>query len=63
MIFYRLNKQIDSNSIIRDIQNLLTKYSQDQLENLVLTINIKHIYEENNTTQVKNLEYQKTNPA
>jgi len=56
-VYYRLNKEIDSNRIIQDIKNLLS--GRENLSNSILEIRIKSI-EYEDTSHIPKLEYKKT---
>jgi hypothetical protein len=57
MIYYTLNKNISSEKIINDINNLVSKFSKEDIENMVLVINIQKITNHNYDSLLPKITY------
>jgi hypothetical protein len=57
MIYYRLNKSIDGNKILQDIQKLVSKNSNTDNEEMILVISVKKITNNSGDSLIPKLEY------
>jgi hypothetical protein len=57
MICYKLDKNIDGNKILQDIQKLITKNSNVDNKEIVLVISIKQITNHSGDSLIPKLEY------
>jgi hypothetical protein len=56
MLAYCLNKNLDSQKLLQDIQNLVNKHNQDPNNQLILTIRVVKINQET-VEHIPKLEY------
>lgn len=57
MICYKLDKNIDGNKILQDIQKLISKNSNENNEEIILVISIKKITNHSGDSLLPKLEY------
>jgi hypothetical protein len=57
MICYKLDKNIDGNKILQDIQKLISKNSNVDNKEIVLVISIKQITNHSGDSLIPKLEY------
>jgi hypothetical protein len=57
MICYKLDKNIDGNKILQDIQKLISKNSNTDNKEIVLVISIKQITNHSGDSLIPKLEY------
>jgi hypothetical protein len=57
MICYKLDKNIDGNKILQDIQKLVSKNSNENNEEIILVISIKKITNHSGDSLLPKLEY------
>jgi|LakMenE18May11ns_1017448.scaffolds.fasta_scaffold9747482_2 hypothetical protein len=57
MICYKLDKNIDGNKILQDIQKLISKNSNIDNKEIVLVISIKQITNHSGDSLIPKLEY------
>lgn len=58
MIYYNLNKNLEGNKILSDIQQLINQCQQNELSNKVLVVKIESISDYNGDSPILKLEYQ-----
>ena len=58
MIYYNLNKNLDGNKILSDIQKLISQHQQNELSNKVLVVKIESISDYTMDSPILKLEYQ-----
>jgi hypothetical protein len=57
MIYYALNKNIEGNKILSDIQKLISKYPQNELVNKILIVKLESITDHKGDNPIPKLEY------
>lgn len=57
MIYYKLDKNIDGNKILQDIQKLISKNSNTDNGEIILVISIKKITNHSGDSLIPKLEY------
>lgn len=57
MIYYALNKNIEGNKILSDIQKLISKYPQNELVNKILIVKLESITDHKGNNPIPKLEY------
>lgn len=57
MIYYNLNKNLEGNKILQDIQKLINKYQQQELLNKVLVVKIENISDYIGDSPILKIEY------
>jgi hypothetical protein len=58
MIYYNLNKNLEGNKILSDIQKLISQCEQNELSNKVLVVRIETISDYTIDSPILKLEYQ-----
>jgi hypothetical protein len=58
MIYYNLNKNIPGDKILQDIQKLLTKFPQDEIKNMTLTISLQKIVDYAGDSPLPKINYE-----
>ena len=57
MIYYALNKNIEGNKILSDIQKLISKYPQNELVNKILIVKLESITDHKGDNPILKVEY------
>lgn len=63
MLYYRLNKNIDGNKLLQDIQKLLSKHPQDTIDSKILVIKLENVNECSEHNHIPRIEYKPTSPT
>jgi hypothetical protein len=58
MIYYSLNKNLSGEVIVKDLTNLLAKFPQDELKNMILTISLQKIVDYAGDNPLPKINYQ-----
>jgi hypothetical protein len=58
MIYYSLNKNLSGESIVKDLTNLLAKFPQDELKNMILTISLQKIVDYAGDNPIPKITYE-----
>jgi hypothetical protein len=58
MIYYSLTKDIQGDRLVKDIVNLLAKFPQDDLKNMILTISLQKISDYAGDSPLPKISYQ-----
>jgi hypothetical protein len=61
MIYYSLNKKLSGDQIVKDITNLLAKFPQDEIKNIVLAISLQKIVDYAGDSPLPKISYQGEN--
>ena len=57
MIYYALNKNIEGNKLLSDIQKLISKYPQNELVNKILIVKLESITDHKGDNPILKIEY------
>lgn len=58
MIYYSMNKNLSGEVIVKDLTNLLAKFSQDELKNMILTISLQKIVDYAGDSPIPKITYE-----
>ena len=58
MIYYSLNKNLSGEVIVKDLTNLLAKFPQDELKNMILTISPQKIVDYAGDSPIPKITYE-----
>lgn len=58
MIYYSLNKNLSGEVIVKDLTNLLAKFPQDELKNMILTISLQKIVDYAGDSPIPKITYE-----
>ena len=58
MIYYSMNKNLSGEVIVKDLTNLLAKFPQDELKNMILTISPQKIVDYAGDSPIPKITYE-----
>lgn len=58
MIYYSMNKNLSGEVIVKDLTNLLAKFPQDELKNMILTISLQKIVDYAGDSPIPKITYE-----